>query len=394
MIDFLFFDTVYDRRNTNSIKYGKPPVKSSESVIPMWIADMDFKSPPAVVKALTETAEYGIYGYGNADEEYDALIIDWYKRRMGWSIKSESLIKVPGVMFGAAAAIRALTEKNDAVIICQPVYYPFEKIIKNNNRKVVVSELVLNNGRYEIDFDDFEMKIKQEKVKAFLFCSPHNPVGRVWSREELLKIAQICENNDVYIISDEIHSDFVFKGYKHIPIASLSNEISKRTITCISPTKTFNLAGIQAASIVVENRVLKQKIQKECASTGYSNLNIMALSAVKAAYKDGEQWLDTLLQYLQNNIAYLKNEISNNVSVSLINTEGTYLAWLDCRKLNINNAGLDNLFLNQAGVWLHNGATFGNAGKGFMRMNVACPYSVLKEAVKRINAVVDKNKNS
>ena len=345
MLDSSFFDTVYDRKHSNSIKYSN----LSENTIPMWIADMDFKSPSAVIKALNEASQHGIYGYGYTDEEYDNLITDWYGRRMNWHIKNEHIIKVPGVMFGVAAAIRVLTEPNDAVLICQPVYYPFANIIPLNHRKTVVSELVLKDGKYEIDFEDFENKIRHNKVKVLLFCSPHNPVGRVWSKDELSKVADICQRHDVYIISDEIHSDFVYNGHKHIPISSLSQEIAERTITCISPTKTFNLAGLQAANVVVCNAELRRKLQKECAATGYSNLNIMAISAVTAAYKYGEEWLDGLLQYLQQNIALLKSAFHENAPITALNSEGTYLAWLDCRKLDLSPFELDDLFLKKAG---------------------------------------------
>lgn len=384
MFDHSFFDPKYDRTGTGAIKYRNLP----ENTIPMWIADMDFKSPPAVTDALIKAAQHGIYGYGDTDDEYDALIVDWYDRRIGWKIEKDQILKIPGVMFGVAAAIRAVTEPNDAVLICQPVYYPFAKIIPDNHRRTVISELVLKNGRYEIDFEDFENKIKQEKVKVFLLCSPHNPVGRVWSRTELAEIARICLKNGVYIISDEIHSDFIYPGYKHIPIASLSDEIADRTITCLSPTKTFNLAGLQAANMVVPNRNLRIRIKKECAATGYSHLNIMATAATKAAYKHGEEWLEGLLQYLGQNADILRAAFPEDAPVSALNLEGTYLAWLDCRKLKMSPSELDNLFLGKAGIWLHNGQTFGTGGDGFMRMNIACPNSVLEEAIERIKLVV------
>lgn len=384
MFDHSFFDLKYDRTGTGAIKYRNLP----ENTIPMWIADMDFKSPPAVTDAIIKAAQHGIYGYGDTDDEYDALIVDWYDRRNGWKIKKEQILKIPGVMFGVAAAIRAVTEPNDAVLICQPVYYPFAKIIPDNHRRTVVSELVLKNGRYEIDFEDFENKIKQEKVKTFLLCSPHNPVGRVWSRTELAEIARICLKNGVYIISDEIHSDFIYPGYKHIPIATLSDEIADRTITCLSPTKTFNLAGLQAANMVVPNSNLRIRIKKECAATGYSHLNIMATAATKAAYQQGEEWLEGLLQYLGQNVALLRTSFPEDAPVYALNLEGTYLAWLDCRKLKMSPSELDNLFLGKAGIWLHNGHTFGAGGDGFMRMNIACPNSVLEEAIERIKPAV------
>ncbi|MBQ8164574.1 MAG: pyridoxal phosphate-dependent aminotransferase [Clostridia bacterium] len=388
MFDSSFFDTVYDRKNTGAIKYGVHSVGRASPVIPMWIADMDFKSPPAVTDALINAAQHGIYGYGDTDEEYDELIINWYEHRIGFRIEKEQILKVPGVIFGVAAAIRAMSEPDDSVLICQPVYYPFAEIIPGNHRKTVVSELILKDGRYEIDFDDFENKIRQNNVKVFLLCSPHNPVGRVWSKEELTQIAEICRRYDVYIISDEIHSDFIYPGYKHTPIASLSDEVADRTVTCLSPTKTFNLAGLQAANIIVPNKTLRKRIRKECVATGYSHLNIMAVAATKAAYRDGEEWLDGLLQYLQQNIALIKSAFPEHAPVSALNMEGTYLAWLDCRKLNLPFSELDDLFLNKAGVRLHNGNTFGAGGQGFMRMNIACPSSVLEEAVERIKSAV------
>lgn len=388
MLDHSFFDPIYDRTGTGAIKYND----LTEKIIPMWIADMDFKSPPVVTDALTKVAQHGIYGYGDTDDEYDSLVADWYNRRFNWQIKKEQILKVPGVMFGVSAAIRAITEQEDAVLICQPVYYPFSKIITGNRRKAVISELILRNGRYEIDFEDIENKIKQNNVKVFLLCSPHNPVGRVWTGQELVQIAEICLKYGVYIVSDEIHSDFIYPGYKHIPIASLSEEIADRTITCLSPTKTFNLAGIQVANMIVQNRELRVRIARECAATGYSHLNIMAIAAVKAAYRDGGEWLDGLLGYLQQNISLLKSAFSEKDMVSVLKMEGTYLAWLDCRKLNLSYSELDDLFYKKAGVWLHNGHTFGAGGDSFMRMNIACPKSVLCEAIERIKIAIDSTK--
>lgn len=239
--------------------------------------------PPAVGESLQYVTEHGIFGYTLTDAEYDDLIISWYKKRMSWQIRPEWILKVPGVMFAIAASIQALTNPGDAVLICQPVYYPFAKIISSNNRRLVVSELKLNKERYEIDFADMEEKITQNSVKIFLLCSPHNPVGRVWTREELLSIGEICLRHNVIIISDEIHSDFIFNGY-HIPIASLSEELADRTITCTSPTKTFNLAGLQEANIIISNERIRHKVQKACLATGYSNLNTMAIAATKAAF--------------------------------------------------------------------------------------------------------------
>ena len=377
------FDTVHNRIGTGSIKYEQSMTPSPQSIIPMWIADMDFKAPPTVTEALNRAVEHGIFGYTLTDNEYDELIISWYAKRMEWEIRPEWILKTPGVMFAIAASIIALTDPGDAVLICQPVYYPFAKVITENNRRLIVSELLFNNGRYEIDFTDLEEKIVKSSVKLFLICSPHNPVGRVWTKEELKHIGEICLRHDVIVISDEIHSDFIFEG-RHTPIASLSKELADRTITCTSPTKTFNLAGLQAANIVVSNDKLRSKVRKACLATGYSNLNTMAIVAAKAAYKDGEAWLDELLSYLKDNYNVLKSTFSERSNISLIHPEGTYLAWLDCRRMNRSDRELEDFFTNQAGIRLHLGTTFGAGGGGFVRMNIACPRSVLLEAITRI----------
>ncbi|MBR2876993.1 MAG: pyridoxal phosphate-dependent aminotransferase [Clostridia bacterium] len=388
MFGFSFFDEVHDRTNTSAIKYTDLPQADKMPVIPMWIADMDFKSSTAITEALKRTAEHGIYGYGEIDDEYKSLVIEWYNRRMGWKIEKDELLTMPGVMFGVTMAIRALTKENDSVLICQPVYYPFSNVVINNNRKLVVNELILNNGRYEIDFQDFEEKIVKENVKVFLFCSPHNPVARVWKRQELEKIAEICLKHNVYIISDEIHSDFIFEGSKHTPISTLSEEVKMKTVTCVAPSKTFNIAGLQASNIVIADEAIRERVLKERTATCYHELNIMSIEAVKAAYKESEEWLSGLLKYLQHNAEVLRNAFPDDYKITALRMEGTYLAWLDCRKLNLSKAELDDLFLKKAGVWLHNGETFGDGGKGFMRMNIACPTSVLEEAIARIKSVL------
>ena len=388
MFDFTFFDKVYDRTKSSAIKYTSLPQSEKMPVIPMWIADMDYKSSPAITEALKRTADHGIYGYGEIDDEYKELVIDWYNRRMGWKIEKDELLTMPGVMFGVTMAIRALTKENDGVLICQPVYYPFSNVVINNNRKLVINELVLNNGRYEIDFKDFEDKIVNENVKVFLFCSPHNPVARVWEKDELKKIAEICLKHNVYIISDEIHSDFIFEGKKHIPISALSEEVKMKTVTCVAPSKTFNIAGLQASNMIVSDSELREKIIKERTSTCYHHLNIMSIEATKAAYKDSEEWLEGLLKYLKRNAEILQEAFPENYKITALNMDGTYLAWLDCRKLNLTGDELNELFLKKAGVWLHNGATFGKSGEGFMRMNIACPTAVLKEAIARIKSVL------
>lgn len=384
-IDLSFFDTVYERKNTGSIKYDTIPAGSRyKDIIPMWIADMDFKVPAEVEKELVRVSRHGIFGYTSTDEEYDNVLRNWYMQRMNWEINPEWNVKTPGIIFAIAAAINAFTNIGDSILICQPVYYPFANVITENKRTLVVSQLQINNGRYEIDFEDLEKKLSDNSVKVFLLCSPHNPVGRVWTKEELLEIGRLCLKHKVLIISDEIHSDFIYKGFSHIPIASLSDELAENTITCTAPSKTFNLAGLQASNIFVKNTLLRENLQKACNATGYSKLNTMAITASKAAYKYGGPWLNALLEYLQNNISLLHNALSDS-KISLIRPEGTYLMWLDCRELNMSDRELKKFFINEAGLWLHNGSTFGAGGSRFMRMNIACPKSVLSKALTRLN---------
>lgn len=386
-MDKSFFDKVYDRKNTGSLKYDIPGYYKSEykEIIPMWIADMDFKVPPKVEEELIKTAAHGIFGYTDTDKDYDESVAAWYKSKMNFDVNPGEIIKTPGVIFTISSAIRAFTKEGESVLICRPVYYPFTNIVKNNGRNLVVSNLVNVNGRYEIDFEDFEHKIKSENVKMFLLCSPHNPVGRVWTKAEIEKIGEICLANNVIIVSDEIHSDFVFGQNRHIPIATLSKEVADITITCTSPTKTFNIAGLQAANIFVSNKEMREKLSASCFATGYGELNTMAIAATKAAYKYGDEWLSNLLLYLEKNIAILDNELKKTRGkISLIKPEGTYLMWLDCKNLGLNDSQLGRFFVEKAGVWMHKGITFGENGSGFVRMNIAAPKKVLNEALKRI----------
>ncbi len=389
-IDRTFFDAVPHRRNTDSIKYGAPPYSDfNGEIIPMWVADMDFKSPPAVERALLSRISHGIFGYSAAGGDYDTVVVDWYRRRLNWTVRPEWILKAPGVMPAIAAAIRSLSRPGEGVLICQPVYYPFAKIIPANDRKLVVSELVLKNGRYEIDFSALEEAFRTQEVRIFLLCSPHNPGGRVWTREELLEIGRLCCKYDVFILSDEIHSDFIFTDRPHIPIASLSEELARRTVTCTAPTKTFNLAGLQTANIIIPDPGLRRRVAGAGIAAGLGSQNVLAFTAARAAYREGEPWLEALLDYLRENYAMLRQAFPAEGPVSLIESEGTYLAWLDCRKLALpRDSDPGAFFLSRAGVWLHNGAIFGAGGSGFVRMNIACPQTTLAKAVARMKRAV------
>ena len=373
------FDAIHNRRTAGDIKYCCP-----SDVIPMWVADMDFKVPNEISDALIKEAMHGIFGYKEPDEEYMSLVTQWYKLRFDWEIRPEHIITSPGVMFSIGASINALTEIGDSILICQPVYYPFSKIVTANKRKLVISELTETNGRYQFNFDDIETKIKKHSVKMFLLCSPHNPVGRVWTKDELKKIGNICLANNVTIVSDEIHSDFIYQRNTHTPLASISDELAKITVTCTAPSKTFNLAGLQASNTVVFDPVIRRKIEKSIAASGYFEINTMASVSTKAAYQYGGEWLDGLLSYLEESRQILQKAFPTDFPISLIQPEGTYLAWLDCRKTELTSTKLYDIFLNKARVWLHKGDTFGKSGNGFMRLNFACPHSVLCEAIDRI----------
>ena len=390
-IDFSFFDTVYNRKNTASVKYDTKPegnVSPNKELIPMWIADMDFKVPPQVSARLIAIAEQGIYGYSQIGESYYQALAGWYKRRMQWEFRRNQTIQVPGVIFGISAAIRSLTQPDDNILICQPVYYPFAQVIKENGRRCVVSELTLKNDRYEMDFADIEQKIVKNSVKMLIFCSPHNPVCRVWERDELLKIAEICLKHDVFIVSDEIHSDFVYAPHRHLPMATLSAAIADRTVTCTAPTKTFNLAGLQVANLVITNPQIRRKVLEACQITGCRHLNTMAIAAAETAYQSGQQWLDTLLEYLENNVSILKEGLADIEEISLIPAEGTYLMWLDMRALNLNQKDLMRFVVEKARLGLNDGTSFGEEGAGFARLNLATPRKNVVEAMVRLTAAL------
>ncbi|MGO4987118.1 MalY/PatB family protein [Gallicola sp. Sow4_E12] len=386
------FDEIIDRKGTNCLKYdfaserGKP-----EGVLPLWIADMDFKAPDIVLERLSEIVNHGIFGYSDSKEDYFLVLKNWFEKKFGWKVKEEWLVKTPGIVFAIAAAIHAFTKEGDAVLIQQPVYYPFSETILDNKRKLVNSPLIRTGDRYEIDFEDFEEKIIQEQVKLFIFCSPHNPVGRVWEKDELKRIGEICLKHGVIVVSDEIHSDFVYPGHQHTVFASLSKEISDITITCTAPSKTFNIAGLQISNIFIENPVLREKVKKAIAQTGYSQVNQIGLAACQAAYEGGEEWLEELKEYLAGNIEYTRAFLKEHLpKITLIEPEGTYLLWLDFKAYNLTEEEREELIVNEAGLWLDSGSMFGPDGEGYERINIACPRETLKKALYQLKEVFSK----
>lgn len=385
------FDTVTDRRGTNCIKYdfarerGKP-----EGVLPLWVADMDFQTAPYILEKLEERVRHGIFGYSEGKEEYFQALEGWYEKRFGWKVKRNWLVKTPGVVFALAAAIKAFTREGDAVLLQQPVYYPFSEVIKDNNRKLVNSPLKLVDGHYEIDFLDLEEKIVQEQVKLFLLCSPHNPVGRVWKEWELRKIGDICLKHGVLVVSDEIHSDFVWEENRHRMFASLDPEYEKISVTCTSPSKTFNLAGLQISNIFIPNHDLKVKFRHAVSAAGYSQVNGLGMTACQAAYEGGEEWLDELKKYLWDNYLFLENYLETRIpKIQPIKPEGTYLIWLDFRELGMTEEEREELIVNRAHLWLDSGAMFGPDGEGFERINIACPRKVLEQALGQLEQALN-----
>lgn len=387
------FDTIYDRKNTGSLKYdcaaryGKP-----EGLVPLWVADMDFPAPQCVNKALAERCEHGIYGYTEPDERYFNALKNWFSTRHGWTVENNWLLKTPGVVFALCTAIRAYTEPGDAVLIQPPVYYPFSESILENDRRLVKNSLVYRDGEYHIDFADFEEKIKQEKVKLFLLCNPHNPVGRVWSEQELVQLGEICLRHGVTVVSDEIHADFAFSGNRHLVFASLRPEFAEITITCTAPTKTFNLAGLQISNIFVQNTELRRAFRAEMNRAGYSQANVMGLIACRAAYEGGAEWLDELKEYLVGNQNFVRQFLEERLpAIRLIEPQGTYLVWLDCTGLGLEDDVLNKLILEKAGLWLDHGSMFGKEGEGFQRINIACPRSVLQKALEQLEKAIKEN---
>lgn len=385
----LDFDTVIERKNTKCIKYDFAVKRGkSENVLPLWVADMDFKVSSYITDALEGMVSHGIFGYSESEESYFKALKGWMKRHHNWDIQEKWLVKTPGVVFALATAVRAFTKEGEGVLIQQPVYYPFAEIIVKNNRKLVDNTLVLTEkGSYAIDYEDFERKIVEENVKLFILCNPHNPVGRVWTKEELIRLGDICLKHNVLVISDEIHSDFIFSG-EHRIFANLKREYADISMICTAPSKTFNIAGLQISNIFLPNEALARRFRKELDATGYSQLSLPALIACEAAYQHGDEWLNAVLAYIKKNAQYVQNYLEKYLpKVKMINQEGTYLVWLDFREYKLSDKELDKRIVEQAGLWLDSGAMFGKSGEGFQRINIACPRATLKEALERLRKV-------
>ncbi|MEW8956352.1 MalY/PatB family protein [Clostridium sp.] len=382
MVDF---DKVINRRNTMCAKWDTV----SEDILPMWVADMDFESPKEVIEALRERVDHGVYGYLDSIDSYYEAVKNWMEKRHNYNVDKSWIVSTPSVVATINIAIRAFTKEGDKILIETPVYHPFFHAVKNNNRTLVESSLIFNEEKYVMDFQDLENKFKHG-VKLMILCSPHNPVGRVWTKEELINLRDLCLKYKVLVISDEIHSDLTFKDNPHTVFASLGNGIEDISITCIAPSKTFNIAGIQASNVIIHNKALRDKFVSELDSVGFHSINIFAVAALTAAYNSSEYWLDELLVYIKDNYLYVKEYLEKHIpKVKVMPYESTYLLWLDFRELNLSQEELVKLLEEKAKIFLNDGTMFGKDGKGFMRMNIGCPRELLNEGLKRLKRGVD-----
>ncbi|ART77817.1 MalY/PatB family protein [Sutcliffiella horikoshii] len=383
------FNEIINRKNTSSVKWDETArVFGSSDVLPMWVADMDFKAPQEVTKAIIEKAEHGIYGYTAISTSVHDAVTSWFQKQHGWELKQEWLTYISGVVPALSATIQTFSNPGDKIIVFSPVYYPFYDMVTYNDRKLITSPMEYRNGRYYMDLQDFEAKLDGD-VKLLLLCNPHNPGGTVWTREELEQLGKICVKHNIIIVSDDIHADLVFNNYTYYPLASISEDIAMQTVTCIAPTKTFNMAGLQAAAMITSNQALREKLEFFLKKQGHFLLNMLGVSAMEAAYKHGEQWLDEVLSYIEDNMDYAVEYIQKEIpGVEASKPEGTYLLWIDCRKLGLGEEELKRLLLHKGKLALESGSKFGKEGTGFVRMNVACTKATLQEGLQRLKTAL------
>ena len=385
------FDKVIDRTNTNSLKYdfaverGRPA-----DVLPLWVADMDFSAPQPVLDALQKAVAHGIFGYSDVKTPYYQAVAGWFERHFGWRLEESWLIKTPGVVCALALAVRAYTKPGDAVLIQSPVYYPFYSVVQDNDRKLVASELLYKDGRYSIDLADFEAKIRENQVKMVILCSPHNPTGRVWTRQELEGVAEICLRHNIFMLVDEIHCDFVPPEHPHTTFGLLGEEVLRHSMVCYSSNKGFNLGGLGMATLVLADDDLRCKFNEEMSIAQTRLDNIFGMAALIAAYNDGEEWLDQAIAYVSDNKAYLDQFLRERIpQIRMIPSEGTYLVWLDCSQLPYRGMALEHFMINEAKVAFCAGYEFGEQGEAFLRMNVACPRCTLTKALEQMEKAIN-----
>lgn len=392
------FDQEINRKGTNCFKWefifddGKvifgdhaDPKHGPDRLLPMWVADMDFHCPPAVIEALETRAKHGIFGYSYPSDSYYEAVIKWMARRYSRQIERDWITLTPGVVAAINTLVQTFVKPGEKVLVQRPVYHPFFDAIENNDAVIVSNSLRLNDGYYEMDFADLGQKASDPAVKMAILCSPHNPVGRVWTEEELIRFGEICIENDVLVIADEVHCDLIYKGHSFTSFASLSEDFAQNSIVCTAASKTFNLAGLKTSNIITQNEDLREKFEKTLIRNGLFGVNAFGIVAVEAAYNHGEKWLEEVMDYIEDNYRFMESFISKHLpQLNVIRPQGTYLVWVDFRNLGLNPDSRKAMFMEDARVYLNEGEMFGPEGEGFERFNIACPRSILEEALKRI----------
>jgi len=382
-----FAGLISDKWNFRKERVGR------EDVIAMWVADMDFETSPAVQKAIVKRAKRGIYGYAAVTEEYTNAVIGWFKKRHQWTIAPESMKQTPGVITAIHLGIQALSEINDFILIQTPVYHPFFRVIKQTKRQVLENPFIRTEKGYEIDFEDFKQKIIAHKPKVFILCNPHNPIGKVYRKEDLIKLSEICLQYDVKMIVDEIHCDLVYFAAKHIPFGTLGDAFAENAIICTAPSKSFNLAGIRNSNIIIPGEELRTAFQAVYDFVGIPKPSLFPLVATQAAYEKGEEWFDQVIVYIQQNRDYAIERIEKNLPKLKVNhPEGTYFLWMDFNAYGLTKEELEKFLIDKAGVWFNQGYSFGTQGEGFVRINIACPQKTLKRALKQLEDALNKLK--
>ena len=386
------FDTLINRKGTDSIKWDIPADgKIPEDVLPMWVADMDFVTAPRIRERLMEVVAHGIFGYTGVSKEYRSAVQSWFSTRFGWEIEPNWIVSTTGIVMALSAAVRAFTNEGDAILIQQPVYYPFSNVVRINNRQLVVNllreNMVDGQLRYEMDFEDLEEKIKSQNVKMMILCNPHNPISRVWDKTDLERLCEICEKYQVQIVSDEIHCDFISPGFKHVPFMTLDCPWAKRAVVCTAPSKTFNLAGLQASNVIIADEELRKTFTDELNRQGIHGAGLFGLAACRAAYETGADWVDELNAYIYGNYQYMKSYIEEHLpKIKVIELQGTYLLWLDFRAYGYTDEELSEQMLNHAKIWVDDGTMFGAGGSGFMRINLATPRTYIEKALELLTS--------
>jgi len=382
------FDEIIDRNCFGTIKWQPEFLKKwlkYEDLLPLWVADMDFRAPEPITKAMIERVNHGIFGYTLPEEDFYQAAIDWFRRRHNWTIQRDWFVYTPGIVSAICNLLLAFSKPGDKIIIQEPVYYPFKDSIKNNGRRVLVNPLKMMSGHFEMDFEDLERKVKDPRAKILILCSPHNPISRVWQEEELKKLGDICIKNNILVISDEIHCDLIFPGFKHIPFASISENFAQNSVTCTAGSKTFNIAGLQTSNILIPDPVKRQTFANQMENLALKFPGLFGAIALKVGYNECEDWVDAVMIYINKNFEFLKKFTQERLhGVNVIEQQGTYLIFMDFRGLKLNPDKLDEILKKEAKVGLDRGKMFGIGGLGFQRINIACPLSILQDALERI----------